>query len=227
MANEKRSYSSPRRAAQARRTRERIVEAARRLWAERGFAAATMEAIAAEAGVAVQTVYGAFGSKGGILTALLVQLDLQAGGLTLTGEVQAAGTPEEQVRLVVAFNRRLFEESADVLTIALGSTAADADVATWIAEGDRRRREGLAHLAAGWHAAGALRPEVDAAEAGDILYTLTSSQVYVLLVTTTGWEPSRYERWLNQTLATLLLVMRGLTDRTPGEAGGSVGPSTG
>jgi TetR/AcrR family transcriptional regulator, regulator of cefoperazone and chloramphenicol sensitivity len=205
MTGVKRQYRSPRREAQARRTRERIVDAARRLWVERGFATTTMEGIAAEADVAVQTVYGAFGSKGAILTALLGRLEREAGGETLARELGAARTPRRQLALVAAFNRSLFQGGADIIAIALGSTAVDADVAAWAAEGDRRRREGQARIVAGWHAAGALRPEIGRSEARDVLYSLTSPEVYLLLVKTSGWPPGRYERWLDRTLSTLLL----------------------
>src|ERR671919_655371 len=128
MTSVKRPYRSPGREAQARRTQERIVDAARRLWVEHGFAATTMEAIAAEAKVAVQTVYGAFGSKGGILTALLGRLEAEAGGETLMRDLAAARTARQQLAQVAAFNRRLFEAGADIIAIALGSTAVDADV---------------------------------------------------------------------------------------------------
>jgi AcrR family transcriptional regulator len=204
MTSVKRSYRSPRREAQARRTRERIIDAARHLWVERGFGATTMEAVAAEAGVAVQTVYGAFGSKGAILTALLGRLESEAGGETLMRELRVA-TPRRQLALVAAFNRRLFQGGADIIAIALGSTAVDAEVAAWAAEGDRRRREGQAHVVAGWHAAGALRPGTGPAEARDVLYTLTSPEVFLLLVKAGGWPPGRYESWLDRTLSTLLL----------------------
>jgi AcrR family transcriptional regulator len=205
MTSVKRSYRSPRREAQARRTRERIIDAARRLWVERGFGTTTMEAIAVEANVAVQTVYGAFGSKGAILTALLGRLEAGAGGETLAADLSAARSARAQLALVAAFNRRLFEGGADVIAIALGSTAVDGDVAAWAAEGDRRRREGQARIVAGWHAAGALRPGIGPSEARDVLYTLTSPEVYLLLVKAVGWSPGRYERWLDRTLSALLL----------------------
>lgn len=205
MANVKRSYRSPLRETQARRTRERIVAAARRLWVRRGFAGTTVDAIANEAEVAVQTVYASFGSKGGILTALLNELEATAGGRTLMEDLRAATTPREQLLVVAAFNRRLFHAAADVLEIALGSTAVDPDVASWAKEGDRRRREGQARLVAGWHAARALRPRLERQKAADVLYALTSPEMYLLLVGTCGWTPDRYERWLGETLAELLL----------------------
>jgi AcrR family transcriptional regulator len=205
MHSVKRPYRSPMRESQARRTRHRIVDAARRLWVERGMGATTVDAIAAEAGVSVQTVYGAFGSKGGILTALLDRLDAEAGGERLMNQLRATPTVAAQLDVVAAFNRRLFEGGADVIALAIGSAAVDPDVAAWAAEGDRRRREGQGRLVGAWHAAGGLSSRLRPSEAADILYTLTSPEVYLLLVSRCGWSPARYEGWLGATLRTLLL----------------------
>ena len=49
---------------------ERILAAAQRLFERQGYAATTMAAIAAEAGVALKTVYLAFETKGGVLRAV-------------------------------------------------------------------------------------------------------------------------------------------------------------
>jgi len=205
MSDVKRSYRSPRRAAQARQTRQRIVDAARRLWVQRGFGSTTIEAIASEAQVSVQTIYGAFGSKAAILIALLGQLEAAAGGDTLLAELRAAAGARAQLTIIARFNRRLFEAGADVVAIALGSVATDPDVAAWAAEGDRRRRQGQAQLVGGWQATGALKPGLGTSEAADVLYTLTSPEVYLLLVRTSGWEPERYESWIDETLARILL----------------------
>src|SRR3989442_5955620 len=82
----KRAYNSPRRQEQAASTRSSILEAAQRLFEEQGYAATTMEAIAAEAGVALKTVYVAFATKSGLLRALW--------DLLLKGDEEAAGVGE-------------------------------------------------------------------------------------------------------------------------------------
>src|SRR5438093_9035691 len=66
----KRRYHSPRRREQAAATRRDILEAAQRLFERQGYAATTIAAIAAEAGVALKTVYVAFESKSGLLHSL-------------------------------------------------------------------------------------------------------------------------------------------------------------
>ncbi len=68
--NPKRSYDSPRRREQAAATRRDILAAAQRLFEQQGYAATTMAEIAAEAGVALKTVYTAFETKSGVLRAL-------------------------------------------------------------------------------------------------------------------------------------------------------------
>src|SRR6266436_4138591 len=66
-----RRYRSPRREQQARRTRARIITAAARRFLARGYAAATMRAVAADAGVALPTVELAFGTKARLLKAVI------------------------------------------------------------------------------------------------------------------------------------------------------------
>lgn len=86
----KRGYQSPRRQEQARRTQQAILTAARRLFVARGFGATTIEAIARSAGVAVQTVYSAFGSKRRMLIALLDRMAAEADLPRLERELAAA-----------------------------------------------------------------------------------------------------------------------------------------
>src|SRR3954471_18977732 len=65
-----RRYNSPRRREQAAATRLEILEAAQRLFERDGYTPTTMAAIAAEARVALKTVYIAFETKSGVLRAL-------------------------------------------------------------------------------------------------------------------------------------------------------------
>src|SRR5271166_1901157 len=60
-----------RRAEQVERNREAVLEAARRVFIERGYAGASLEAIADEAGFSKGVVYSQFGSKPDLFMALL------------------------------------------------------------------------------------------------------------------------------------------------------------
>src|SRR5687767_14645859 len=81
---------------QARATRARICDAAAELFAERGYSATTMEAVAKRAGVAVQTVYFAFRTKGLLFLDVVVRL---AHGPAVTGAAEKG--PPAFVRAVV------------------------------------------------------------------------------------------------------------------------------
>ncbi len=222
MAQVKRSYRSPRREAQAARTREAIVEAARRLLGVDGMRATTMDTIATEAGVSVQTVYAAFGSKAAILIALLDRLEADAGA----GEAspsRPADSPHERLKALVAFHRRLYEGGADVIAVGLGSVATDPDLAAHVDTGHHRRRAGQVAVVQEWHRLGALRPGMSQREAADVLWALTSPDLYLLHVRGSGWSPSRYASWLCATLANLLLR----PDRIPLKPGAKKGEDSG
>ena len=206
MARVKRTYRSGVRQAQASETRSRIVEAARRLFVRDGFSATTVDAIAREAGVAVPTVYATFGSKAGILIALLNRLEAGAQMESTIAELRASRSPAEQAALVARFNRMLYGGGQEVIMLAVASAGSDPEVGAWAEEGDRRRREGQAPLVAAWAAAGKLRAGLDAQRAADILWTLSAPEVYRLLVVRSGWSPDAYEAWLADALARELLA---------------------
>jgi AcrR family transcriptional regulator len=202
MSDVKREYRAPAREALAAQTRARIVEAARTLLVRQGMAATTIVALAREAGCSPQTVYAVFGTKAGVLLALLDRMEADADPARLAREVAAAaGAPRRQLGASVAFHRRLFEPWAEVIAIAHGATAADPEVAAWVAEGHRRRHAGQARLAQEWAAVGVLRPGLSGQRAADTLWALLSPDFYLLVVGQLGWRPTRYERWLSALLA--------------------------
>ena len=112
-----RRYDSPRRREQAAATRAAILEAAQRLFERQGYAATTMAAIAAEAAVALKTVYVAFETKSGVLRALWHLLlrgdeaDVPIGERDWYRQVVAEPDPERKLRLG-AHNARLVKERA-------------------------------------------------------------------------------------------------------------------
>src|SRR3712207_2469064 len=120
----KRRYHSPKRERQAQRTRGQIIDAARRLFAQHGFAKTTVEAIAREAGVSSQTVYASVGSKRGIVLALLDRMEVEGGNEELRRELGSSKDPKRQLRAIVRFNRRLFGRGQGVFKVA---TSAEAD----------------------------------------------------------------------------------------------------
>lgn len=201
----KRTYRSPIREARASRTRASIVEAAGHLIGTGGLAGTTVDAIAAEAGVSVQTVYATFGSKSGVLLALLDRLEVEADPARLARDLERATDPPAQARAIAGYHRRLFERGADVIAATVGSIATDPDIAEHVRTGHDRRRAGQRDLVRAWHRDGALREGVGATEALDIVWALTSPELYLLHVRGSGWSPARYERWVAATIGALVL----------------------
>lgn len=206
----KRKYSSPTRQEQARRTRSRILEAARGLFARHGYGATTMQAVADEAGVAIQTVYWAFGTKVGVLWALLET--------TVAGDDDAVSVlerfrsqltddddPDQRLRTVVRLGGRLMERSLDVHHILRGAAATDPELAETLAEAEKRRYEDATSLIDLIAGSQGLAEHLDQSTAADIFYALTSYETYEALVVTRKWPHQRWEQWTHQTLARLLL----------------------
>ena len=104
-----------RRERMAHQTRRDILAAARRLFAERGYAATSINDIAAEAGVAVQTIYARLRSKRGMLLALIDLIDEEAGVSQLVPGVRDASTPHEALRAGIRISRTVHERCGDLI----------------------------------------------------------------------------------------------------------------
>ncbi len=202
----KRPYDSAKRRESAQKTRLRIAQSGRALFAQLGYGATSIEAIANHAGVAVPTFYATYGSKRALLFALLDAADAQADVIALQDSLRgAAVTPGRQLSLVVSFSRRLYQQSADLIEVARSAGSMEPDLAALWAEGEQRRLRGVAPIVHSWAVAGALRKPLSERDALDILWSLMGPDNYRLFVTERGWPPERYEKWLTVTLKTLLL----------------------
>jgi AcrR family transcriptional regulator len=205
MSGGKRRYESPKRRQQADATRRRLAASARRLFAKNGYAATTIESIARDAGVAVQTFYATYGSKRAVLFAILDEAEAEADLSGLLADLQkTASDPRRQLRLIVDFNVRLFQRSADILEILRAAGSTDTDLASVWREGEERRRKGQAPLVREWVKRDALRPGLKEPEAADILWALSSPDIYRLFVVERRWSVARYREWLMATLEQLL-----------------------
>jgi AcrR family transcriptional regulator len=210
-----RKYDSARRQQQAGQTRDRILDAARRVISEKGFADATFESIAADAGVAAPTVYAAFGSKSGILQALMGRATFSSSYDKLICEANQSDDPETRLRFAAKIARSIFDSLRTEAEVLRGATAIAPE---FIRERERvryERQEGLVKLL---DRKGALRAGLDVSMARDILWTLTSYDIHRRLVVERKWSADQYEQWLGDTLVATLL------DPRAGRARKSVGP---
>lgn len=191
MPDAKRRYDSSSRRAQMTAGRRRILASARHLFAARAYAAVSIEDVAAGADVAVPTVYAAFGSKRGLMLALLDGLE------PATGE-SSAGEPEEQLRGAIDAAVETFQRDADLIEAC--RTSGDGSLIRAWTEYAERRRAGAAQLVRRWAEAGALAPRLTIDEAIDVYDALAGPQTFRRLVNERGWTPARYAQWLYELL---------------------------
>jgi AcrR family transcriptional regulator len=205
----KRRYDSSGRQAQARRNRQVILDAAQRHFLEGGYAATTIAAIAAEAGVSVETIYKAFGGKPGLVRAIY---DRGLVGQQPVPAYQRADEMRERETDPRAIMRNwgtiASEVSAVVSPIARlvrAAAASDPDMAALLGANNDVREQRARHHARFLKRRGYLREGVSVAQATDIIWTCTSDELYDLLVTQRGWSAPQYGRFLaDYMIATLL-----------------------
>jgi TetR/AcrR family transcriptional regulator, regulator of autoinduction and epiphytic fitness len=206
-----RPYEGAARQARTRRTRAAVVEAARSLFVERGYAATTIEAISDRSDTPQATVYRLFASKLGILKAVLdvsVGGDDQAVAMADRPQVRALLSdedPKNQLAGFAALLREIMARVGSVHRILADAARSDEDAALLLAEIARQRHEGQRRITRSLAHSGALRPGLRERDAADIIHALASPEVYGLLVFDRGWSGERYEKWLRALLTDQLL----------------------
>jgi TetR/AcrR family transcriptional regulator, regulator of autoinduction and epiphytic fitness len=199
------------RQARTRRTRAAVVEAARTLFRERGYAATTIEAISDHSDTPQATVYRLFSSKLGILKAVLdvsVVGDDEAVAMVDRPQVGALVSdrdPKNQLAGFAALLRQVMARAAPVHRILADAARSDEDAALLLADIARQRQEGQRRIARSLARSSALQPGLRERDAADIIHALASPEVYGLLVFDRGWSGERYEKWLKAILIDQLL----------------------
>lgn len=209
----RRPYRSPRRDAQSRATRAAILDAARHLFTSRGYASTTREAIAREAGVAVQTVGAVFGTKRALLDALVAEAERGDGDgsspppalRSWLHDLREQGDAAGLLRHHAASSRAVSERTAALMEVVRRAAAADAEIAEVWDSLQRRRHRGQVTVVELLEALGTLRSGLTRAEAADLLWTLTDDALYHSLVVERGWPAERFDAWLGDAMCSLLL----------------------
>lgn len=183
-------------------TRKSILEAAWELFEETGDA--TLAEVAEKAGVSRQAVYLHFGSRGGLLLALVQHIDETSGLPALIGRVQVAPTPREQLMEYQRVSAQYCPTIHDVAMAMDRARAHDEDVAAAYEDRMQSRRDGLRTIVAALHESGELRDEWTIDEATDALWSLGTPHAFEELVRDRGWSLEQYERWLLYAATTFL-----------------------
>jgi AcrR family transcriptional regulator len=209
-APERRRYRSSLRDAQARRTRQRVIDAATAVFLDRGYGAATIRAIAAEANVSVPTVEALFGTKARLLKAAIdvaIAGDDEPVAVLDRGwaaDARQAETAEEFLSVVAGVVAAAQARSAGLVLAVFEGSARDGELeqvaeqmvaqraatASWIVDGVRQ----TASLPEGW----------STEEAVDTVWLVMDPAVFERLTRRRGWTVEHYERWFSRSVARLL-----------------------
>jgi AcrR family transcriptional regulator len=186
---------------QADATKVRIAAAARALFATGGYSTTSIDQIAHEAGVAVRTVYAAFGSKREILSAICETWLAEARARETAAEVLAVEGSRQRVKAAATWLFDLYAAGFDVVTILDSATDESPEtqelLRAKLAGRDRVMNEFIRSL----------RPEltVPLPEAQAVYRALAATGVYRELVVRAGWDRERFTTWLADVLARAVL----------------------
>ncbi|MDA2809822.1 TetR/AcrR family transcriptional regulator [Nocardiopsis sp. RSe5-2] len=198
------------RAERSRRTREKVIAAARELFIAQGYGATSLQEVADRAGVAVQTVYFVFRNK---RTLFKDVVDTSIAGDTepvatmdrewfrsMCAEPTAAG----QLRAHLRGTREIMGRVAPIVPLIATAAATDPEIAAqWPRDRDPRYTV-LFAAAEALVGKPDVRPGLDAETAADVMYGLLSPELYLVLVRDRGWSPERWEEWALATLTSQL-----------------------
>jgi AcrR family transcriptional regulator len=207
----RRRYDSPRRRAQAEATRRDIVAAAQRLFERQGYAATTMAAIAAEAGVALKTVYLAFETKAGVLQAVWntglrgADDDRPVQEQEWYREVLDEADPARRLFLNARNSAEGKRRIAAVAEVIREAAPADAEIGALWARIQTEYRANQRAVVEPLAKRKQLAPGLDVERAADILWAINHPNTWQLLVVKRGWTPEEYERWAAEAARAQLL----------------------
>ena len=200
----RRRYDSTRRQAQAAQTRQDILAAAHQLFLDHGYAGTTLTSVARAAGVVVETIYRAYGSKAELFKSV-VRTAVAGGAARAQVAVEqrpaiaaviAETDPHRQFELYAATQPGIHARAGPLLRVLIGAAATDPELAELWAQIEQERLNGMGRFAQLLADQGALRPDLSVEEARDLLWTLNSLAVHDLLVVQRGWSSERYRDWL-------------------------------
>jgi AcrR family transcriptional regulator len=198
-----RRYHSPLRAQRAAETRNALIAAAHRLFLARGWVATGMREVAAEAGVATETVYSYFPSKRALLQAVVdiaVVGDDQPVAVAERPEFAAMGRGPHRQRTAAAGRllAGIYDRTAPFAKVVREAAATDGDIADVLKATRERQRADVAV------AAQLIMGRAPTAAERDGIWAVTSPELYLLLVDESGWTVEQYEAWMTDALARLI-----------------------
>ncbi len=206
-----RVYVSPRRKEQAAVTRKAILDAARRLFERDGYAATAMPSVAAEARVAVKTVYLAFGTKPELLRTVW---DHRLAGdeaavpvleRSWYRQVEADDSAQAKLRLLARQSGGVKRRTGRLLIVIRDAASVDPEISALWEEIETKLHQVSRAVVDQLVTAGALGRDLDPSATADVLWTLNHPSTWHLLVVRRGWSDEAYQTWLEQAFLKQLL----------------------
>lgn len=208
---EKRAYDSTSRSEAAKATRELIINSARAIFLEKGYAAATMPAIALAAGTALDTVYASVGKKPALFR-LLIERAISGSDKRVPAEerdyvraIRAETDAARKLQLYAAALARIQPRLAPLIRVLQNAASLDSELEALWQTISERRADNMRLLAKDLAATGRLRSALSESKAADVIWSMNSPEFYLLLVEQRGWSLQEYERWLGDAWIQLLL----------------------
>lgn len=208
MRGEVNAESRPRRR-QIERTEQHIVDAATRLFIDRGYPGTTLGDVAGAAGVGERTVYVRFGSKAALFKRVVdVAVVGDAEPVDVLGRPDTrtaltAPTLDERITAMAEGGRSIMERTGALFAVAQQAAAVEPLIAEYWQQG----REGTRQVnAAVWQKIaedGLIDPAADLDRIIDTASVLGAAETYLLVTRMLGWSLDTYETWLRDTLAAL------------------------
>ncbi len=198
----KRRYDSSRRLEMAKQNRLAILDAARQLFVDRGYAATTIGQIASAAGVSVETVYKAFGNKAAVAKAVFdvgVVGDDEPVPMFERPEIKAIEAEPDagrKIELFFAYYPERRGRTGPIELVIRDAAASDPGAAEVREQMKAELLRGMTMFATTLVEGGGTRPGLSVADVADILFAYVSVELYEVLVVMRRWSMERYARFI-------------------------------
>ncbi|MEA2575905.1 MAG: hypothetical protein QOH93_3203 [Chloroflexia bacterium] len=205
MTTTNRPYTLRKRSQTVEETRRRIIKAARDLIEDAGYSNISLDRIADAAQVSRQTIYVQFGSKLGVLTAIVDEIE-NSGLQELYASLREMTDPVALLRKVIPQDVEFMHKNARIFRVFRAQAVTDADFRAVLDERMAGRFGSMHRLVKWLHREGKLAPGWTVEEATQWLFTTTGFHTYNEMVNQHGWTLEHLNRRLIETVETMLLT---------------------
>ena len=207
--NARRVYNSNLRRQRSHDTHNTLLDAAQSRFLAHGYSATTIDSIAADAAVSAATIYKTYKSKAGLVRALCERALGGRGPVPAEQRSDTLQANEPDPRKIIAGWGRLTAEVAPriapVLLLLRDAATSDPTAASLLAKLDQERHTRMTHNARSLVDGGHTRPGIRLSEAGDVLWTYSSPELYDLLVRRRNWSLAKYSTFISDAITRVLL----------------------